>query len=161
MGLAFRMKVLGIVPARGGSKGIPSKNIRPLGGKPLLAYTAEAARAAGIFSRIILSTDSEEIARTGRALGLEVPFMRPAELASDHAPTLLALQHATRRMIEIDGAFDVVCTLQPTTPFRNLESLRAAIQALEKDPGADSAVSVTQIPAHLSPDYAMKIEEGL
>src|SRR5262249_34995636 len=85
------MKVLGIVPARGGSKGVPGKNIRMLAGKPLLQYTAEAARAATLLSRVILSTDSEEIADVGRACGLDVPFMRPKELAEDTTPTLPVL----------------------------------------------------------------------
>lgn len=154
------MKALAIIPARGGSKGIPDKNIRSLGGKPLLAYTAEAARASGIFSRVILSTDSERIAEVGRAVGIEVPFMRPPELASDSAPTLPVLQHAARFMTGIAGAFDVVCTLQPTTPFRDLDAMKRAVEALAADPTAESAVAVSRVPAHMSPDYVMKIEEG-
>lgn len=154
------MNALAIIPARGGSKGIPDKNIRSLGGKPLLAYTAEAARASGIFSRVILSTDSEKIAEVGRSVGIEVPFMRPPELASDSAPTLPVLQHAARFMTGIAGPFDVVCTLQPTTPFRDLDALKRAVEALAADSTADSAVAVSRVPAHMSPDYVMKIEDG-
>jgi CMP-N,N'-diacetyllegionaminic acid synthase len=155
------MRALAIIPARGGSKGIPGKNIRLLGGKPLLAYTVEAAMASRIFDRIMVTTDSQEIAVVARDLGVDVPFMRPEELAGDTTPTLPVLQHATRFMIQRDGAFEVVCTLQATTPFRHLPSLRAGFAMLEKDPSADSAVAVSRIPAHLSPDYAMKIDGGL
>ena len=88
------MSVVAIVPARAGSKGIPGKNIRPLCGKPLLAYTAEAIRASGIFEHALLSTDSEEIASIGHASGLETPFLRPAELAHDATPMLSVIEHA-------------------------------------------------------------------
>jgi CMP-N,N'-diacetyllegionaminic acid synthase len=155
------MRALAIIPARGGSKGIPGKNIRVLGGKPLLAYTVEAARASGIFDRIVLTTDSEDIALIGRDLGVDVPFMRPPELAGDGTPTLPVLQHATEFMTQRDGSFDLVCTLQVTTPFRNIVSLREGYHLLRNNSAADSAVAVSQIPAHLSPDYAMKIADGL
>ncbi len=155
------MRALAIIPARGGSKGIPGKNIRPLGGKPLLAYTVQAAQVSGIFDRIMLTTDSEEIAVVGRDWGVDVPFMRPAELAGDATPTLPVLLHALDFMSQRDGPFDVVCTLQVTTPFRNIASLRVGYHSLKNDDKADSAVAVSQIPAHLSPDYAMKIESGL
>src|SRR4249919_3866415 len=87
------MQLLGIIPARGGSKGIPGKNIKLLAGKPLLAYTAQAAESTGIFSRVILTTDSEEIAEVGRQCRLEVPFIRPPELARDDTPMLPVMQH--------------------------------------------------------------------
>jgi CMP-N,N'-diacetyllegionaminic acid synthase len=154
------MRALAIIPARGGSKGISNKNIRLLGGKPLLFHTAEAAKVSGIFAAIILSTDSPEIAQAGRDIGIEVPFMRPSELAGDATPTLPVLQHATRFMQEQLGAFDVICTLQPTTPFRSIGTLREALRALENDSAATSAVAVSRVPAHLSPDYVMKIEGG-
>ena len=86
--------VLGVVPARGGSKGIPGKNVRLLGGQPLLAYAVQAARASQVINRLILSTDSEEIAAVGRQVGVEVPFIRPAELAQDDTPMVPVLRHA-------------------------------------------------------------------
>src|SRR5689334_14541306 len=102
------MTVLGLIPARGGSKGIPRKNIRPLGGKPLLQYTAEAALASRRLTHVALSTDDEEIARVGRACGLDVPFLRPAELAQDATPMLPVVQH-TLRWFEARGRrFDAV-----------------------------------------------------
>src|SRR3954454_9414088 len=88
------MRVLGLIPARGGSKGVPGKNRRPLCGRPLVAYTAEAALLARRLSRIVLSTDDEEIAAIGRDCGIDVPFLRPAEIARDQTPTLPVVQHA-------------------------------------------------------------------
>lgn len=153
------MNALAVIPARGGSKGIPGKNLRHLGGKPLLAYTAEAALASGVFDRVIFSTDSEEIAATGRSVGLETPFLRPPDLARDETPTLPVLQHALAELSARGQSFDVVCTLQPTTPFRSIAALRDGFHALRDAPSADSSVAVSRIPAHLSPDYAMKIED--
>src|SRR5262245_21339050 len=98
MGSALRMRVLGIVPARGDSKGIPRKNIAPLMGKPLLAYTAIAARGAARLTRTVVSTDNEEIAAVGREYGLDVPFLRPAELARDNTPTIPVLQDVVRKL---------------------------------------------------------------
>src|SRR5437867_11517729 len=102
------ISVLGLVPARGGSKGIARKNIRSLAGKPLLQYTAEAALASRRLTHLALTTDDEEIARVGRACGLDVPFMRPAELAEDATPTLPVVQHALRWFGEHGRRFDAV-----------------------------------------------------
>src|SRR5829696_7006130 len=103
------MRVLGLIPARGGSKGVPRKNIKLLCGKPLLAYTAESARASKLLTRVILSTEDDEIAEVGRKLGIDVPFMRPAELAEDTTPTLPVVLHAVEAL-ESDGEYyDAVC----------------------------------------------------
>jgi len=134
------MRVLGIITARGGSKGILHKNIAPLLGRPLLAYTAEAVTAAQRLSRTILSTDDEEIARVGREWGLDVPFLRPAELARDDTPTLPVLQDVVRRLEHAGETYDAVLTLQPTNPFRRPEDIDGAIDLLEKT-GADSVIS--------------------
>src|SRR3989344_5697715 len=93
-------KILGIITARGGSKGIAGKNVKPLLGKPLIAYTIEAAKKSGVFDRLILSTDDEEIARVAREYGCEVPFMRPSELAQDTTPHLPVVQHAVEWLRE-------------------------------------------------------------
>jgi CMP-N-acetylneuraminic acid synthetase len=138
------MKTLAIVTARGGSKGIPRKNIVPLLGKPLLAYTAEAALAATRLTRIVLSTDDEEIARVGRECGLDVPFMRPLELARDETPTIPVLQDVVRKL-EVAGEFyDAVFTLQPTTPLRRPADIDGAIDLLERT-GADSVISFVDV----------------
>jgi CMP-N-acetylneuraminic acid synthetase len=138
------MRVLGIVTARGGSKGIPRKNIVPLLGKPLLAYTAEAALTAKRLTRTVLSTEDEEIARVGRACGLEVPFLRPVELARDDTPTIPVLQDVVRRLAEGGEHYDAILTLQPTTPLRRPEDIDGAIALLEQT-GADSVISFVDV----------------
>jgi CMP-N-acetylneuraminic acid synthetase len=146
------MRVLGIVPARGGSKGIPGKNVRPLGGKPLLAWTAEAALAARRLSRVVLTTDDEKIAEVGRACGLEVPFLRPAELARDDTPTLPVLQHAVSELEKKGDRFDAVCLLQPTSPFRRAGDIDGCIELLESA-GLDAVVSVLPVPPEHNPHW--------
>ena len=115
------MRVLGIVTARGGSKGIPRKNIAPLLGKPLLAYTAEAALAAKRLTRTVLSTEDEEIARVGRECGLDVPFLRPAELARDETPTIPVLQDVVRKL-EAWASFTMRCS--PCSPRTRSAALK-------------------------------------
>lgn len=138
------MRVLGVIPARGGSKGIPGKNIRPLAGKPLLQYTAEAALASKRLSRVILSTDDPRIAEVGRICGLEVPFLRPKELAEDDTPTLPVLQHAIKWLKATGEHFDAVMTLQPTSPFRSADDIDGAIRVIEKS-FADSVISFVSV----------------
>ena len=146
------MRVLGIVPARGGSKGIPGKNVRPLGGKPLLVHTAEAALAARRLSRVVLTTDDERIAEVGRGCGLEVPFLRPAELAMDDTPTLPVLQHAVAELEKKGDRFDAVCLLQPTSPFRRAGDIDGCIELLETE-GLDAVVSVLPVPPEHNPHW--------
>jgi CMP-N-acetylneuraminic acid synthetase len=151
--------VLGIVPARGGSKGVPGKNVRPLAGRTLLEYTARAARESGVLDRVILSTDSAEIADTGRRAGLDVPFMRPVMLASDDTPMLPVIQHALESLARDGWSPDMIVLLQPTSPLRRPDHIRAAVTTL-RDTKADSVVTVVEIPRHLSPDYVMRIDGG-
>ncbi len=146
------MKVLGLVPARGGSKSIPRKNIRVLAGRPLLAYTAEAARRASRLGCVVLSTDDEEIARVGRACGLEVPFLRPASLAGDEAPTIGVVQHALRFLEARGETWDAVCILQPTSPLRRPEDIDCCIELLEESE-ADAVVSVLPVPDRYNPHW--------
>ena len=153
------MKVLGIIPARGGSKGIPNKNLRELAGKPLLAYTLEAANDSGVFDRLVLSTESEAIAELGRHLGLEVPFMRPAELAADDSPMLAVIQHAVTELEQRGWRPDIIVLLQPTSPFRRAERIREAVRFLNNG-DSDSVVSVVEIPDLFSPQKAMQIKNG-
>jgi CMP-N,N'-diacetyllegionaminic acid synthase len=138
------MRVLGIVTARGGSKAVPRKNLALLGGRPLLYYTAEAVRASRYLIRTVLSTDDEEIAFVGRKLGLDVPFMRPDELARDDTPTVPVLQDVLRRL-EITGErYDAVMTLQPTSPFRTTEDIDGSIELLQNT-NADSVISYVDV----------------
>jgi CMP-N,N'-diacetyllegionaminic acid synthase len=138
------MRVLAIVTARGGSKGIPRKNIAPLLDKPLLAYTAAVALAAKRVTRAVLSTEDEEIARIGREYGLEVPFLRPPELAKDETPTIPVLQDVVRRLEAARESYDAVLTLQPTNPLRLAEDIDRSIELLGES-GADSVVSFVDI----------------
>lgn len=146
------MNVLGLIPARGGSKGVPRKNIRLLAGKPLLAYTAEAALASQRLSRVILSTDDEEIAEVGRNCGLEIPFLRPAELAADTTPTLPVVQHALKFMETQGERFDAVCLLQPTNPLRQTSTIDGCIDLLERAE-ADTVFTMLAVPAEHNPHW--------
>ena len=140
------MRVVGIVAARGGSRGIPRKNLRLLCGKPLLQYTAEAALGSRRLALTILSTEDEEIAAVGRCCGLEVPFLRPAELAEDETPMLPVVQHAVRYLEARGERFDAVCLLQPTNPLRRPDDIDGAIALLEQS-GADSVISFVDVGA--------------
>jgi CMP-N-acetylneuraminic acid synthetase len=153
------MNVLALIPARGGSKGIPDKNLRPLAGHSLLTYAARAASDSGVVSRTVLSTDSERIATEGRRVGLDVPFLRPAELARDETPMLPVIEHAVDFLERGGWEPEMIVLLQPTSPLRRAEHIRAAVQQL-RDSHADSVVTVVELPRHLSPDYVMRIEDG-
>jgi CMP-N,N'-diacetyllegionaminic acid synthase len=153
------MNVLGVVPARGGSKGIPDKNLRPVAGRPLLAYTADAARASRRLSRVVASTDDPEIADAARGLGLEVPFMRPGDLAEDDTPMLPVLQHAVAEMSARGFCADVVVLLQPTSPLRRATHIDQAVDLLVST-GADSVVTVVEVPHQFNPVSVMRLEGG-
>jgi CMP-N-acetylneuraminic acid synthetase len=146
------MRVLGIIPARGGSKGVHRKNIKLLCGKPLLAYTAEAALAAARLTKTILSTEDNEIADIGRSLGIDIPFMRPAELAEDATATFPVILHAVTRLESLGEYYDAVCLLQPTNPLRRAEDIDNCIELMETT-GADSVVSILPVPAAYNPKW--------
>lgn len=150
-------KNLAIIPARGGSKGIPMKNVKLLGGVPLLQYSVEVAQKSTIFDRILLSTDSNDIADLGRRLGIEVPFLRPTNLAEDSSPMLPAILHALDYYSQIGYHPNNVFLLQPTSPFRKLSTLFTSLKHLEQ--GNDSVVGLTRVPDGYSPYYLMKINE--
>jgi CMP-N,N'-diacetyllegionaminic acid synthase len=137
------MKILAIIPARGGSKGLPGKNLRLLAGKPLIAWSIEQAKACPEVDCTFLSTDAEDIAAEGKARGAEVPFLRPAELALDSSPTEPVLVHVVKRLAEQGRHFDAVLLLQPTSPVRRPNSLSAAIAQFAAS-GADSLLGVVE-----------------
>ena len=147
------MKTLAIIPARGGSKGVPRKNVRALAGKPLIAWTIEAALAASGLDRVIVSTEDAEIAAISREFGADVPFLRPAELAGDATTTLAVLQDLLARL-ETDEGYrpDAVMTLQPTSPLRTPDHINDAIALFEADPEADALVSCIQVPHIFHPE---------
>ena len=127
---------LAVIPARGGSKRIPRKNIRKFAGKPIIAWSIEAARAAGCFDRILVSTDDPEIAAVAREHGAEAPFTRPAELADDHVGTVPVIAHAVRWQEEQGDAVTAACCIYATAPFCRAEDLREGLRLLEQG-GAD------------------------
>jgi len=153
------MKILGVVTARGGSKTIPGKNLKLLGGRPLIAYSIEAARQSGMFDRTIISTDDEAIADVAEALGCERPFMRPASLGRDDTPHLPVMQHAVDTLRHEGYDADAVMILQPTSPLRRPEDIRRAVDLLEAT-GADSVVSVTRVPDHYNPMRTVRVDAG-
>ena len=142
--------VVAIVPARGGSKSIPRKNIKPLAGVPLLAYSIEAGRTARLVDRVIVSTDDEEIAEVARRFGAEVPFLRPTKISQDTTPDLPVFQHALAWLEKHQGVVcDIAVQLRPTSPIRPPDCIDAAIELLYADPTADSVRGV--VPSSESP----------
>lgn len=143
-------RILALIPARGDSKGVPGKNIRPLAGRPLIAWTVEAARASRHLDRLVLSSENDDICRIAEAYGCEVPFRRPPELARDDTPGIAPVLHA----VEVLSGFDYVVLLQPTSPFRSAADIDAAI-ARCIDAGVPTLVSVTPASQHPSWMYHM------
>jgi CMP-N-acetylneuraminic acid synthetase len=154
------MNILGLIPARGGSKAIPRKNIVDLAGKPLLAYTCLAALASRRLTRVILNTDDEEISAVGRRYGVEVPFLRPAILAGDNTPMLPVIQHTLSWLSQYAGFdTDIVVLLQPTSPFRTAAHIDAAVELLLESE-ADTVVSVVAVPHNFNPVSVMQQDEN-
>lgn len=151
--------VLALIPARGGSKGLPGKNLMPLAGQSLVDRAAAVARESGVVDRVIVSTDSPQIAEEGRRAGIEVPFVRPSALAADETPMLPVVQHAVEALEAEGWAPEIIVLLQPTAPLRQPAHVRAAVTRL-RDSRADSVVSVVELPRHMSPDYVMRIADG-
>ncbi len=152
------MRILGIIPARGGSKGVPGKNIKLLGDLPLIAYTIKQALESHLLSRIIVSTDDINIANVAKKMGLEVPFIRPDELAMDTTSSIAVVQHAVN-FLEFEGDFfDAVCLLQPTSPFREKGFIDRAITVfIEKQ--SDALVSVLPVPHELNPHWVFEVDK--
>lgn len=146
------MRVLGLIPARGGSKGVPRKNVRLLGGKPLIGYTIDAAREARRVHRVLVSTEDAEIASISKSLGAEVPFLRPASLAQDDTPMLPVVSQALEAVMAEGWVPDALCLLQPTFPFRHPGDIDACIELLEAQ-AADCVISVHRVPAHFNPHW--------
>jgi CMP-N,N'-diacetyllegionaminic acid synthase len=146
------VRVLGLIPARGQSTGVPRKNARLLGGRPLLAYTAEAALAATSLTAVVLSTDDQELAEIGRGCGLELPFLRPPELAGDQTPMIGVVQHALAWLERHDRPFEAVCLLQPTVPFRVAGEIDACVARLGAT-GADTVITVAPVPPTFNPHW--------
>lgn len=147
-----RGECVAIIPARGGSKGLPRKNLRLLAGKPLIAYAIEAALSSKFIGRVVVSTESEEIAQVASQYGAEVPFLRPAELACDNSPEWLVWQHAIRTLETADPSrkIELFVCIPPTSPLRSVGDVDACIQSL-RDGDADIVITVK--PAERSPYF--------
>lgn len=142
-----RHEILGLITARGGSKSIPKKNLYPVLGKPLLLYTIEAAQRSKLITRLVISTDDEEIAEVARRAGVEVPFLRPKELAEDLTPDLPVFQHALTWLKENENyAPEAVVHLRPTCPLRTSEQIDECVRMILENPEADSVRSVCEPP---------------
>lgn len=151
-------RCIAVIPARGGSKSLPRKNILPLEGKPLIAHTILAARAANSIQRTIVSTESDEIAEIARQYGAEIPFLRPLELAQDETPTLPVLTNVLAQLEAAEGSKpEIVVVLQPTSPLRRAADIDAAVSLLEQTQ-ADSVISLCAAEHH--PALMKRLEGG-
>ena len=138
-------KVIAIIPARAGSKGVLNKNIKSLNGKPLISYTIEEAKKSKFIDKLIVSTDSKEIADISLSQGASVPFIRPSELSTDSSLTFDVIKHTMNFLKDKDEHYDIIVLLQPTTPFRKVESIDKAILTLKKSNKYTSVVSVIEV----------------
>ena len=154
-----KIKILAIIPARGGSKGVPRKNIKNLGGKPLLAYTVESAQSSNFIDRLIVSTDDEEIMNVAKSLEVEVPFKRPKELAQDQSGSIGVVKHAVNYFEKRGEYFDAVLLLQVTSPFREQGFIDQAIEKFINS-GADALVSVLPVPHEYNPHWIFEAGEN-
>lgn len=154
------MTVIAIIPARGGSKRIPRKNIKPFLGKPVIAYTIEAAANSGVFDRIVVSTDDEEIASVAQSCGAEAPFRRPAALANDYADTIAVIAHATAWLADHGTSLLAVCCLYATAPFLQPESICAGLKILQSG-NWDFVFSATTFPYPVFRAFTLLPDGGL
>jgi CMP-N,N'-diacetyllegionaminic acid synthase len=151
------MKILGIIPARGGSQGIPRKNIKPLAGQSLIQRSFQCGQQSGVLDRIILSSDDQEIINHGKSIGLEAPFVRPAEFAANNSAQIDVVVHALNTLTTDGYKPDAVLLLQPTSPARKPEHIQRAVELLQDN---DSVCTVIPIPKDHCPHYVMKITDG-
>lgn len=151
--------VLALIPARGGSKGLPRKNVLELCGKPLIAWSIEQAIACPEIDRVVVSTDDQEIADISRQFGAEVPFMRPSALAADTASSVSVIFHALDHLESLGLAFDILVLLEPTSPLREVGDISGAIRHLLSEPRFESVVGVSQVES-VHPAFLYRLEEG-
>ncbi|MFC4636292.1 cytidylyltransferase domain-containing protein [Dokdonia ponticola] len=149
------MKILGVIPARGGSKGIPHKNRKLLGGRPLMQYTIEAALASKEISAVIFSSEDQQLRTLAKELGVSVPFVRPDHLATDSSGSLEVVQHAIKEMEKLGEVYDAVCLLQVTTPFRTSEEIDIAIRRF-REAKTDALISVQEVPHQYNPHWVFE-----
>lgn len=154
------MKILAIIPARGGSKGIKNKNIINFCGKPLIYWTINAALKCKLIDRVVVSTDSSKIRDVSEKCGASVPFLRPKKISGDQAKTLSAIKYTLKKLENEENYFcDYVITLQPTSPLRETKDLENAIKKILGDKKADSLVSCVKVPHNFLPESLMKLDD--
>lgn len=141
-------RIIALIPARAGSKRVPNKNIRPLAGHPLIAYSIAAARDSGVFTDIVVSTDSEEYAAIARYYGAEVPFLRPPEIAGDRSPDIEWVEYTLRCLRDLGREYECFSILRPTSPFRLAETIKRAWKTFFARPEADSMRAVEKCSQH-------------
>lgn len=146
--MAIRPRAVALIPARSGSKRVPNKNVRPLAGHPMLAYTVRAAIDSGVFDAVICATDSEFYADIARYYGAEVPFLRTGKISGDKSPDIEWVVWSLERLQDTGRAFDIFSILRPTNPFRLPETIRRAWQSFEADPAADSLRAIEKCRQH-------------
>jgi CMP-N,N'-diacetyllegionaminic acid synthase len=153
------MRILGLIPARRGSKGIPGKNVKLLSNKPLIQYTTEVALKSKFLERVIVSSDDDEIIFLSKELGVEVPFKRPSNLANDSSPTLPVILDALKYFESKGEFFDAVCLLQVTSPFRTVDFLDNALKKFMSS-NSDSLISVQEVPHEYNPHWTFELNES-
>ncbi len=149
------MRILAIIPARGGSKGVPRKNIKLLNGKPLMQYTIDVAQQANGVDRVFFSSEDDEMIEAATSMGVDVPFKRPDQLASDSAGTLEVLQHVVKELAKNGDQYDAVCLLQVTYPFRKSSDIENAIEKFSNG-NYDSLISVKEVPHEFNPHWVFE-----
>ncbi|XFA72921.1 pseudaminic acid cytidylyltransferase [Thermosynechococcaceae cyanobacterium Okahandja] len=154
---------IAVIPARGGSKRIPRKNIRPFHGKPIIAYTIEAAKQSGVFDQIIVSTDDEAIGTMAKSYGAEFPFIRPPQLADDYAGTVDVVSHAVQWLVDQKIACTYVCCLYATAPFLmfSIDYIRKGLDILQKSNQWDYIFSATTFPSSVFRSFSLTDEGGI
>lgn len=153
------MRILAIIPARGGSKGVPGKNIKILGNKPLIAYSVLQAKKSQLITKTIVSTDDDAIIKVSKEFNAEVPFVRPSELASDTASSIAVVQHAIAFFENQNEFFDAICLLQPTSLFRENGFIDQAISTFINN-DCDALVSVLKVPHEYNPHWVFESNEN-
>jgi N-acylneuraminate cytidylyltransferase len=152
------MNILAVIPARGGSKGVPGKNKKLLNGKPLIQYSIDAALQSKYISEVLVTTDDLTIVEMAKSLGANVPFVRPKHLAEDATPTLPVIQHAVSYLENEGKQFDAICLLQPTSPFRPKGFLDTAVETFQQKQ-TDALVSVLEVPHQYNPHWTFEANE--
>jgi pseudaminic acid cytidylyltransferase len=151
---------IAVIPARGGSKRIPRKNIKLFAGKPMIAYAIEAATQCGLFAHVVVSTDDEEIAAIAKEFGAETPFQRPPQLADDHTPTVPVIAHAVTACKGLGWQFEYVCCIYPGVPFIQQDDVKAALSLLQAGVPAEYSFPITEFPSAIQRALRRK-ESGL